>query len=117
MFFDVLSVLFHVTYNKENELKPIKKLHERAIFYYVVMPVPIEALPEKNATTTTTTIIITKPTCDTSANCLYLSRCICLGVCALAFKNGATLTLSTCDMIADTLMCARLSIKDTHRAL
>lgn len=24
-------------YNKENELKPIKKQHECAIFYYVVM--------------------------------------------------------------------------------
>lgn len=27
--------------NKENELKPIKKQHECAIFYYVVMPVYI----------------------------------------------------------------------------
>lgn len=52
VFFDVLSVLFHVTYNKENELKPIKKLHERAIFYYVVMPVPIETLLMKITTAT-----------------------------------------------------------------
>lgn len=106
MLFDVLSVLFHI-YNKENELKPIKKLHECAIFYYVVMPVLLRLWHNRQE----------EKTEKSRAYPLYLMRRVVQFSFGMPLKHGATLTLSACDMIADTLMSARLSIKDTHQAL